>query len=198
VRPGPAPGGTVGAPEEEGCGLMRDALLLVDVINDFRHEDGDALLASFRHRHPWLVRAIAEAREREIPILYANDNDGVWDGDSRRLVRGAIEGRGGELVEQIAPREGDRFVVKPRYSAFDSTPLDLILESLRIERIQLAGTATEMCVAQTAIDARELGYKVTVLAEACACVDRRLEAVALEYLEAVTGTIVARGETLAP
>jgi nicotinamidase-related amidase len=177
---------------------MREALLLVDVINDFHHEDGDALLASFRDGHPWLLRAIAEAREREIPIVYANDNDGVWDGDSRRLVRVAVEGRGGELVEEIAPREGDRFVVKPRYSAFDSTPLDLILESLRIERIQLAGTATEMCVAQTAIDARELGYKVTVLADACACVDPHLEAVALEYLEAVTGAMVARGVALAP
>jgi nicotinamidase-related amidase len=177
---------------------MRDALLLVDVINDFHHEDGDALLASFRDAHPCLVRAIAEAREREIPIVYANDNDGVWDGDSRRLVRVAVEGRAGELVEEIAPREGDRFVVKPRYSAFDSTPLDLILESLRIERIKLAGTATEMCVAQTAIDARELGYKVTVLADACACVDRHLEAVALEYLEAVTGAMVARGDALAP
>jgi nicotinamidase-related amidase len=177
---------------------MRDALLLVDVINDFRHEDGKALLASFRDRHPCLARVIGEAREREIPIVYANDNDGVWDGDSGRLVRVAIEGRGGELIAQIAPREGDRFVVKPRYSAFDSTPLDLILESLRIERIQLAGTATEMCVAQTAIGARELGYKVTVLPDACACVDRRLEVVALEYLEAVTGTVVARGDALAP
>jgi nicotinamidase-related amidase len=176
---------------------MSDALLLVDVINDFRHEDGGALLASFRDRHQRLVEAIAEAREREMPVIYANDNDGVWDGDSRRLVRVAIEGRGGELIEAIAPREGDRFVVKPRYSAFDSTPLDLILESLRIERIQLAGTATEMCVAQTAIDARELRYKVSVLADACACVDPRLEAVALEYLEAVTGTVVARGDVLA-
>jgi nicotinamidase-related amidase len=54
-----------------------------------------------------------------------------------------------------------------------------------------------MCVAQTAIDARELGYKVTVLADACACVDPRLEAVALEYLEAVTGTVVAHGSGLA-
>ena len=30
---------------------MKDALLLVDVINDFRHEDGDKLLESFRERH---------------------------------------------------------------------------------------------------------------------------------------------------
>ena len=176
---------------------MRDALLLVDVIADFRHEDGDALLASFEARHGCLLEAISEARRRELPIVYANDNEGVWDGDGPGLVRAAIEGKGGRLVEQVAPRAGDCFVVKPRYSAFDLTPLELILESLRIERLQLAGTALEMCVAQTAIDAREVGYKVTVLADACACIDPRLEAVALEYLEAVTGTVVFRGRGLA-
>ena len=48
--------------------------------------------------------------------------------------------------------------------------------------ILLAGMATEVCVTQTSVTARELGYKVTTLAGACACVDERLEAVALEYL----------------
>jgi len=30
---------------------VNDALLLVDVVNDFRHEDGGVLLASFSVRH---------------------------------------------------------------------------------------------------------------------------------------------------
>ena len=34
---------------------VRDALLLVDVIQDFRHEDGERLLASFRRRHAALT-----------------------------------------------------------------------------------------------------------------------------------------------
>jgi nicotinamidase-related amidase len=63
---------------------------------------------------------------------------------------------------------------------------------LETERILLAGAATEGCVAQTAIAARELGFKVTVLADACATVDERLEAVALEYLDRVGGCVVAR------
>jgi len=41
---------------------MKDALLLVDVVNDFRHEDGEALLTSFRARQPRLVQALARAR----------------------------------------------------------------------------------------------------------------------------------------
>jgi nicotinamidase-related amidase len=173
---------------------VQDALLLVDVVNDFRHEDGEALLGSFHERHAALVSAIERARERKLPIVYANDNFGVWDGDSRRLVREAVEGGlGGELVAAIAPVEGDRFVVKPRYSAFDHTPLVILLRELGIERVLLAGAATERCVVQTAIDAREEGYKVTILADACATVDARLERLALEYAETIVGARIERG-----
>jgi nicotinamidase-related amidase len=173
---------------------VKDALLLVDVIQDFLHEDGARLLASFRERQPALVAAIAAARERGIPVVYANDNHGVWDGDAPALVRRAIEeGRGAELVRPVAPRPEDRFVLKPRYSAFDVTPLELILRELEIDRILLAGTATEMCVAQTAIQARELGFKVSVLADACATTDPALEEVALTYLARVAGAVIERG-----
>jgi nicotinamidase-related amidase/quercetin dioxygenase-like cupin family protein len=165
---------------------VKDALLLVDVISDFGHDDGERLLASFRERHAGFVAAIAAARARDIPIIYANDNVGVWDGDAPGQVRRAIEeGRGGDIIAPIAPRPGDRFVVKPRYSAFDQTPLELLLRELEVERILLAGAATEMCVVQTAIAARELGFKVSILVDACATVDEREEAIALDYAENV-------------
>jgi nicotinamidase-related amidase len=171
---------------------VKDALLLVDVLNDFEHDDGDRLLDSFRERHEGMVRALGRARGDDLPVVYANDNYGAWDGDRQRLVKQALEGRGGDLLEAIGPADDDCFVVKPRYSAFDKTPLELILRELEIERLLLAGASTEGCVAQTAIDARELGFKLSVLADACATVDERMERVALEYLEAVVGVRVER------
>jgi nicotinamidase-related amidase len=171
---------------------VKDALLVVDAINTFEHEDGDRLLASFRQRLPGFRRALDEARERGVPVVYANDTWGRWDGDAPRLVREALEGAGGDAIAEIAPREGDRFVVKPRYSAFDHTPLVLILRDLEIERILLAGAATERCLVQTAIDARELGFKVTILTDACATVDEELEELAFRYAEEVVGAYLDR------
>ena len=171
---------------------MRDALVLVDVVQTFEHEDGERLLGSFRSRHAGFVAALEGARGGRVPVVHANDNFGVWDGDAPRLVRSALEGAGAELVEALAPREGETFVVKPRYSAFDHTPLELILRELEVERLLLGGMSTEGCVAQTTIDARELGFKVTVLASACATADERVEQVALEYLETVAGALVER------
>jgi nicotinamidase-related amidase len=172
---------------------VRDALVLVDVVQTFEHEDGDRLLESLRARHDGFVAALGRARGESVPVVYANDNFGIWDGDAPRLVRSAVEGRGGEFVEAIAPRDGETFVVKPRYSAFDHTPLELILRELEVERLLLGGMSTEGCVAQTTIDARELGFKVSVLAGACATIDERVEEVALEYLEQVAGAFVDRG-----
>jgi nicotinamidase-related amidase len=171
---------------------VKDALLLVDLLNDFEHEDGERLLESFRARQEGMVRALRQARGSEVPVVYANDNHGAWHGDRSRLVRQALEGRGGEMLEPLAPQEDDRFVVKPRYSAFDKTPLELILRELEIERLLLAGASTEGCVAQTAIDGRELGFKISVLADACATVDERIEKVALDYLETVVGVRIER------
>ena len=172
---------------------MNDVLLLVDVVNDFQHEDGEALLRTFRARHEGLVAALGHARASGVAVIYANDDWGRWDGDAPKLVRDAIEhGPAGDLIAAVQPQDGDRFILKRRYSAFDSTALAILIEELEIERILLAGMATEMCVAQTAIAAREHGYKVTVLAEACAYVDPDDERIALAYLERVAGARVER------
>ena len=91
----------------------------------------------------------------------------------------------------LVPLPGERFVIKPRYSAFDHTPLALILEELGCARLLLAGMTTEGCVTQSAIAARELGLNVSVVAEACATVNREHEETALRYLVDVVGVRLA-------
>jgi nicotinamidase-related amidase len=167
-----------------------EALLVLDVINDFEHEDGQRLLASLAARMPALERALAHARERALDVIYVNDSQGEWDGERSAHVARALAGIGGEVVERIAPTGDDRFLFKGRYSAFDGTPLARLLGELSVMRVILVGAATEMCVAQTAIAAREIGLQVTVLRDACAAVDPRNEEIALEYLERVTGSVV--------
>jgi nicotinamidase-related amidase len=166
---------------------VRDVLLVVDVLDDFAHENGEALLDSFAARHQGLVALLAAARRLDVPVVYANDNRGTWDADADRIVTSALDGRGGTLVASVVPRVGERFVIKPRYSAFDHTPLELILEELECERLLIAGMTTEGCVAQTAIAARELGLKVSVASTACATTDPSKESVALRYLVDVAG-----------
>jgi nicotinamidase-related amidase len=171
---------------------VREALLVVDAINEFSHADGERLLASLRERAGALEAALRHARDRALPVLYVNDANGVWDGDAPGAVRRALDGPGGDVIARIAPQPGDLFVFKNGYAAIGGTPVDSILRELGVTRIVLAGAATEMCVAQTAITAREHGFQVTVLADACAHVHPEDERIALAYLERVTGSRLAR------
>jgi nicotinamidase-related amidase len=138
-----------------------------------------------------LAAALDRARAVHVPVIYVNDNHGEWGWDVAAEVRAACESpAAGPLVARVAPRPGDRYLRKPRYSAFDHTALELVVRELGIERMLLAGAATEMCIVQTAIDARELGLKVTILADACASVDRRDAELALAYAQRVVGAYV--------
>lgn len=157
------------------------------MLGDFDHEDAGPLLASFRERGARMAEAIATARDSGVPVVYVNDDRDRWDSDAPTLAREAAEGPGGDVVRLLLPQPGDRVLLKHRYSAFDHTPLELLLESLEVERVVLVGAATEGCVVQTAIDAREHGLKATILADACATADEHLEKTALRYAEDVGG-----------
>lgn len=170
---------------------MTEALLLVDVLKDFRHEDGDALLESYRRRHPVLVSLLSEARARGIPVVYVNDR-GEY-AQPGEVVREAVEeGKAGELVAEVAPANDEPVLLKDAYSAFEGTELPAVLAGLGVERVLVAGAATEMCVFQTALDARRSGFDVLVRGDASASLDDANEGIALDYLEHVLGLEVVR------
>lgn len=164
------------------------ALLLVDVLEDFHHEDGDRLLASFRARHACLVELLASARDRGLAVVYANDAPA--GADAATVVQGALAGKGGELVADVVPAPSEPVVLKGRYSAFHGTGLASDLAELDVTELTIAGTATEMCVFLSAVDALRLDVGVTVAAGACATIDEEHEALALDYLERVLGVPV--------
>ncbi|MDX6481653.1 MAG: hypothetical protein QOG85_2163 [Gaiellaceae bacterium] len=139
-----------------------------------------------------MAQAIRLARDAGAPVIYVNDDRDRWDSDAPALAREAANGRGGEVVRDLLPQEGDRVVLKHRYSGFDHTALELLLEAEATERVLLVGAATEGCVVQTALDARERGLKATILVDACATTDEELEATALRYASDVGGIYVER------
>jgi nicotinamidase-related amidase len=169
-----------------------DALLVVDVLDAFDHDEAEPLLASFRARGATIARAIATAREARVPVIYVNDDRDRWDSDAPALAREAAAGPGGDIIRQLLPQQGDHVLLKHRYSAFDHTALDLLLEAKSAERVVIVGATTEGCVVQTALDAREHGLKATILANACATTDAELEATAFRYAEDVGGIRVER------
>ena len=173
---------------------MNDVLLVIDVLNDFEHQEGERLHNSFEERFDGLRAALAEARAASLPVIFVNDNHGDWRSDRRRLVQRALAGKAGKRMQAVAPLDEEPLLIKARYSAFDHTSLDLLLAELKAERLLLIGGSTEGCIVQTGIDAREHGYKVTILTAACMTADEERERTALAYAESVAGIILEPGE----
>jgi nicotinamidase-related amidase len=172
---------------------MTDTLLLVDVLSNFSHGDGARLRASFCEHAPALEALIDTNRREHVPVVYANDHFGDWSADRADILRRAQGSGAFENAKRILPRPDEPLILKPRYSAFDQTPLGLLLSELGTRRILLAGAALEMCVAQTAIAAREHGYQVSVMVDACAVIDQTNAQVARDYLERVVGARLSTG-----
>jgi nicotinamidase-related amidase len=66
---------------------MSSALIVVDMLNPYEHEDAEPLMASVQRVLRPLERLIAQARERGVAIVYVNDNHGDWSAGRSELSR---------------------------------------------------------------------------------------------------------------
>ena len=145
------------------------ALIVVDMLNAYDHEDADKLVESVRSALPQVVSLRDRALAAEDTMLvYVNDNYDAWEATNDDLIARALDGRHPELIEPIAPRDPVPFIVKGRHSIFYQTPLDHLLQTEKIERLVLAGQVTEQCVFYSALDANMRGYDIVVPTDAVA------------------------------
>lgn len=75
---------------------------------------------------------------------------------------------GGAILPDAAPAPGEEVVEKGLPNAFAGTPLQELLAATGRRELLLAGFMTHMCVSSTARAALDLGWRVTVAADACA------------------------------
>jgi nicotinamidase-related amidase len=159
------------------------ALLVVDMLNTYEHEDADRLAASVKTAVPQITDLIARARGDDVPLVYVNDNYGDWNSSSEELAQRAMAGRHPDLVEPLLPRDDDAFVIKARHSVFYSTPLEYLLQTMEVGRIVLAGQATEQCILYSALDGYVRHFEVVVPRDGVAHIHEHLADAAFEMME---------------
>jgi nicotinamidase-related amidase len=159
------------------------ALIVIDMLNRYEHEDAGMLIASVREIVPQLQGLIGRADERDLPIVYVNDNYGDWSAGRAELCKRALGGPDAELVESVLPPSGAGFVAKARHSIFYETALDYLLRSQGIKRLVLTGQVTEQCVLYSALGAYIRHYEVTVPRDAVAHIHSDLADAALQMME---------------
>jgi nicotinamidase/pyrazinamidase len=197
-----------------------DALLIVDFQNDFCPggalpvAEGDriagpinALLDSFdlvvatRDWHP-PDHGSFEGVEVDPEKWRGADPPSIWP---MHCVQGT---EGAELHPALERAKIDVVIDKGQdpnsqgYSGFQDTTLGELLRERGVERVFVTGLATDYCVKNTALDARRLGFDVTVVEDAVRGVDvepgdseRALEEMERAGAELATSTEVRKAKT---
>jgi nicotinamidase-related amidase len=162
---------------------VKSALIVVDMLNEYDHEDAEVLVEHVRAALPAMRRLVDRAAEEDTPIVYVNDNYGDWGAGRPEIVERAIAGRARDLVEPIAPAEGSWFISKARHSIFYETQLEYLLREQEIERVVLIGQVTEQCILYSALDAYVRHFAVAVPRDAVAGIHPDLADAALRMME---------------
>jgi len=148
----------------------RTALVLIDFVNLFDFEGAQKLAPRAIRAARKTALLIKKLRADRVPVIYANDNFGQWRSDFRGLVNKCVRqgGASADIVAALQPTGEDFAILKPRHSAFYGTPLDFILEELKVERLVLTGIAVDMCVFATAQDSHVRKFSLWIPADCVA------------------------------
>lgn len=174
---------------------MKQALLIIDMLNDFVRPGAPLEVPRARGIVPELQRRLAEARERGDEVIYVCDSHAPEDREFSRMgwpphaVRGT---EGAQVIAELAPLPGEPVVRKTTYSAFQASALEGVLRSLQIKELILAGCVTNICIFYTAADAVMRGYRVRVPVAAVAPLEEQEGEFALQQMEKVLGVKIER------
>jgi nicotinamidase-related amidase len=80
----------------------------------------------------------------------------------RILIRGEY---GHDIIDELAPADGELVIDKPGKGSFYATGLDDTLRSQGITSLIVTGVTTEVCVHTTVREANDRGYECLVLAD---------------------------------
>lgn len=87
----------------------------------------------------------------------------------RILVEGTV---GAEIVDELKPMPEDYVMVTYGESAFQGTPLQIVLRRLGMDTLVVGGFSTRMSVESTVRDATDRDFNVIVLSDCCASLDQ--------------------------
>src|SRR6516164_5546594 len=180
-----------------GAEIDRSALIIINMHNDLLFRVGR--LGQISRQHPVFnidmpflagtipnVRRLADAfRAAGRPVVYLahvlkpDYSDAAFpywrvgiepaSGNRTHCVEGTW---GAQIIDDLKPQEGEHLVVKKGFGGFSNTPLDTVLRNLGVTTCVVSGVTTCICVSTTVRGGVEYNYRMILVSDAVADVDR--------------------------
>ena len=170
--------------------MSGEELLIIDMLNDFVLEGAPLEAPDTRKVIPVIKKEIEDTKTRGNPVIYICD---AHDKDDKEFSKfgwpvHAVDGtRGAEVADEIKPDKDDIVIKKTTYSGFYNTKLEETLKGLGAAGVRLTGCVTHICILFTASDAVLRDYRVTVVENGVAGLEREDHEAAIRIMKNVLG-----------
>jgi ureidoacrylate peracid hydrolase len=113
------------------------------------------------------------------------------------VPKGSADAR---VIDAVKPLGDEIVIPKTSSSVFISTNIDYVLRNLGVHYLLITGVLTDQCVESAVRDACDLGYRVTLVADACATLTQERHDATLRAIQGycrlrTTAEVVAELET---
>lgn len=143
---------------------MKKALLIIDVQNDY-FPNGKCELHQPEEALKNVKALLKYFRGNELPVYFiqhiSGENASFFLPDTQ----------GVKIHEDIKPSPSEKVIKKHYPNSFLETGLHDVLKKNSVEELIVCGMMTHMCVDTTVRAAKDLGYSVTLISDACATKD---------------------------
>lgn len=163
---------------------MSDALLIVDMVNDF--VTGKLPCPRAKRIIPNIRRLAEAARDADVPVIYVNDAHlpkdfelKIWGPHSMRGTKGA------EIIPELKPGKDDYVLPKQTYSAFYETSLDSVLRAHGVESLVITGLHSNICCRHTSADAFFRGIQPILPEDGVDALTQQAHEEGLEYIRTI-------------
>ena len=186
----------------------KTALVAIDMENAFIDPASPLCIKNALATVPACGKVIEKARERKIPVFFVNrvyrkNGSDVeftryqsWYDGGRYLAPGSTGPLSIDVPQEFKPKAGDYCIVKPRFSAFFQTELDLIFRRLGTRTVILTGTTTPNCIRTSCYDGLSLDYNILIIEDCCSSNTDEIQRVNMEDMERVGAVITSAKEFL--
>ncbi len=164
----------------------KEALIVIDMLNDFCLEGAPLEVPSTRTVIPNIQRELGRVRAAGGTVIYLCDAHAPDDPEFKNWPPHAVAGsRGAAVVDELKPEPGEHVVHKTTLLGFYNTNLDDVLRDGGTELVTVTGCVTNICVMLVAVEAGVRGYRVRVPRDCVAGLDPHMHDFALREMEEV-------------
>jgi len=144
---------------------MKTALLIIDIQNDYfpggSNELVNSVEASLKAKD-----LLKHFRQRGLPVIHVCHLS-VRPG-STYFIPGT---KGAEIHANVQPLQNEKVITKNYPNSFRETDLQNYLQDEQVDHLVISGMMSHMCIDSTARAGKDLGYRITVVEDACATKD---------------------------